>query len=415
MKAKDVFTPGSLPTVTFVSDHIRDKQKALSDALEIGSVVITVSGPSKSGKTVFVENQVGKDNLLHVTGAGVDNPVVLWKRVFDLIGTPLESTETKETSIEGSIEGKASGEIGLILKGKAEVGLESAIGKKDTVAVKVQFDPLHLLKRELGGSDFVLFIDDFHYITLEAQREVAEQIKEAIRNGVKVICASVPYHADDVIRANPDLRGRTVNIDLDFWDHDTLSKIASKGFAELGIRADTDLIRELAVESAGSPQLMQALCLHSCFELDIREKRPTEVHLPYSRDFIAKVATRTSLMVDYSSVINKLREGPKTRGEERKQFMLKDGSQADVYPILLKALAIDPPELTFRYPNLINRIQSVCTAETPSGSSVTGACNQIAKLAGDTSKEFIIEWDSSSDVLDIRDPYLLFYLRWSDK
>ncbi|MCP6473840.1 hypothetical protein NL509_28760, partial [Klebsiella pneumoniae] len=73
-------------------------------------------------------------------------------------------------------------------------------------------DPLQLLKSEIGNTDFVVFIDDFHYINRDVQAEIAKQIKDAIANGCKFICASVPYHSDDVIRGNADLRGRIFNI-----------------------------------------------------------------------------------------------------------------------------------------------------------------------------------------------------------
>jgi hypothetical protein len=74
MNTKDVFTPGSFPTVTFVGDHLIEKQRVLKEALETGNAVIALSGPSKSGKTVLVERVVGKDKLIHVTGSGVDTP-----------------------------------------------------------------------------------------------------------------------------------------------------------------------------------------------------------------------------------------------------------------------------------------------------------------------------------------------------
>jgi Zn-dependent protease with chaperone function len=35
-------------------------------------------------------------------------------------------------------------------------------------------------------------------------------------------------------------------------------------------------------------------------------------------------------------------------------------------------------------------------------------------IANSSTNAEIIEWDSENDVLDIRDPYLLFYLRWSE-
>jgi len=83
-------------------------------------------------------------------------------------------------------------------------------------------------------------------------------------------------------------------------------------------------------------------------------------------------------------------------------------------PLILRAIALDPPELTQRYANLQKRIQSLCAKEQPSGSSVTGACSHIATIANEAENRSVIEWDGENDVLDIRDPYLLFYFRWRD-
>ena len=90
------------------------------------------------------------------------------------------------------------------------------------------------------------------------------------------------------------------------------------------------------------------------------------------------------------------------------------GWQGDVYRFLVKALSLDPPILTFRYQPLVDRITSICQGEPPSGSSITGACFHAAAIANDTAGDSIVEWDGDSDVFDIRDPYLLFYLRWSE-
>ncbi|MFP5257608.1 MAG: hypothetical protein ACLGQH_01175, partial [Acidobacteriota bacterium] len=240
----------------------------------------------------------------------------------------------------------------------------------------------------------------------------SREIKEAVRNGVKIICAAVPYHSDDVLRSNPDLRGRIVGIDFNYWTPDALEKIAEKGFKELNIVYDEDFMLAVAKEAAGSPQLMQALCLNICFEIDVYAKGTMKI-VPNDKEFLEKVCIRTSLMTDYSSIVEKLKEGPKTRGTERNRHTLKDGASYDVYPIVLRALAADPPELTFRYQNLQERINSLCMGTIPSGSSITGACNHIYEIGNSVSGSVIIEWDGENDVLDIRDPYLLFYLRWA--
>ena len=84
------------------------------------------------------------------------------------------------------------------------------------------------------------------------------------------------------------------------------------------------------------------------------------------------------------------------------------------YPLILRAIAQDPPELTQRYPNLQRRIQGLCARDQPSGSSVTGACSHIASIANESENRNIVEWDGENDVFDIRDPYLLFFLRWAE-
>lgn len=59
MKSSEVFTPGKFPVHTFVDDHLQGKKQQLLDTLEAGAMLISISGPSKSGKTVFIEECSG--------------------------------------------------------------------------------------------------------------------------------------------------------------------------------------------------------------------------------------------------------------------------------------------------------------------------------------------------------------------
>lgn len=415
MRTKDIFTPGRFPVWTFVDDHLKEKEQQLHDALDDGSMLVSISGPSKSGKTVFVEHLLGKENLISVTGAGVQSPSDLWIRVFDIIGTPIShSTASGNTTkgtlgIKGTLEGNA-----IIAKMKGEVSGSGSYSSQKTETEVQATDYLQLLIKELCKTDLVVFIDDFHYIHRDVQAQIAQEIKEAIRQGVKFICASVPYHSDDVIRSNPDLRGRIFSIDFDYWGTEVLEKIANKGFEKSGIICRRNMIKNLVAESAGSPQLMQFLCLNSCYELGVREVTSASVDLVYSKENFDRICQRTVLSTDYSSVVEKMIEGPKTRGADRKIHVSTFGWQGDVYKFLIKALSLSPPQLNFRYQPLVDRISSICNDEPPSGSSITSACHHAAVIANDAARDNIVEWDSENDVFDIRDPYLLFYLRWSE-
>lgn len=415
MKISEIFTPGRYPVWTFVDDHLKEKEQQLIDTLEDGSMLVSISGPSKSGKTVFVEKILGKDNLIQVTGAGVKSTADLWLRVFEIIGTPIEKKTTHGTSMTGTIGGKATGEAGFIVaKAKGEISGSAALTKQQSETDTIPIDYLQLLIKELAKTNFVIFIDDFHYIERAIQSDIAQQIKEAIRQGVKFICASVPYRSDDVIRSNPDLRGRFFAIDFDYWNEEVLKKIAYKGFQKANIVYREDLVQRLVAEAAGSPQLMQYLCLNACYEKGIRTIPDTPIDVTYEQAFFEAICRRTVASTDYSSTAEKMLEGPKTRGSDRKVYISIFGWQGDVYRFLLKALALDPPSLNFRYQPLLERIASICQGECPSGSSITSACYHSAAIANDSANSNVVEWDSDNDVFDIRDPYLLFYLRWSD-
>lgn len=414
MRATDVFTPGKLPEVTYVDDHLQERATILADALETGAAVISLSGPSKSGKTVFIEKNIGKDRLVQVTGAGITDANKLWDRVFDIVGTPIARKSSSASGFEGTIGGKIGGEAGILVSASGEVSATGKWSKSSSDQTDVAIDYLQLLIRELAGTGLVVFIDDFHYIPRAVQIELSNQIKEAIRNNVIFVVASVPYHSDDAIRANSDLRGRTVKLDFDYWRPDELCKIANRGFAALKASASPAYVQALASEAAGSPQLMQSLCLTTCFENDVREVQSPAKQIATDRDAIGEVCNRTAATSDYSSTVAKMKDGPKTRGQDRKAYLLRDGAVIDVYPLILRAIAYDPPELTLRYPNLQKRIQALCAADQPSGSSVTGACSHIASIANESENRNIVEWDAENDVFDIRDPYLLFFLRWND-
>ena len=416
MKASDVFTPGRYPVHTYVDDHLQEKKEQLLDTLDAGAMLVSISGPSKSGKTVFIEECLGRTSLIQVTGAGVTQASDLWMRVFDIVGTEIPSGISRAASTHSNVGGKGTLEGGLFLaKGKAEASIDSGSAESNTSTASLASDCLQLLIRELANTDLVVFIDDFHYIPPDIQIEIAHQIKEAIRNNVKFVCASVPYHADDVIRSNPDLRGRVYSIDFEYWGGETLKKIAHKGFQELGIGYREVAVEKLAEEAAGSPQLMQYLCLNACYELGIRIRDEVEPEIELLNDaaLLERICSRTVQSTDYGSVIELMKEGPKTRGSDRIVYTTSFGWQGDVYRLLVKALSLDPPKLLFRYGPLSERILGMCTDSGPSGSSITSACSHSAKIVNDAAGSKIVEWDGEHDVFDIRDPYFSFYLRWS--
>jgi hypothetical protein len=417
LHATEVFTPGEFPTHTYVARTGPNLEVRLKDALETRGQVISISGPSKSGKTVLVEKVVGRDNLIPITGAGVNDPEELWDRALAYIDVPRETVDTTKVAGKGSVGGTAKAAAGVLLA-RGEVGgtvnLEAGVERAHTETKRS--NGLQRIVREIGGSDFVLLIDDFHYMARGAQEEVAKQIKEAARQGVKVCTVSVPHRTDDVVRALPELRGRVVSLDLKYWDQDSLMKIAELGFSKLNVKIQEDVAKQLATECAGSPQLMQSVCLNLSRELGVREERGEPFSPLPTGEQIKKTLEDTAATANFRSLVDVLDSGPKTRGTERKTYAFRDKSSGDVYRCLLRALAAHPPRLSFDYDEIQRRVRELCSGEVPVGSSVSGSCLHMSKLAESKfPSERVIDWDEQKQVFDIADPYFLFYIRWSGR
>ena len=419
LKATEVFVPGAYPQHTYVERSAERLEEVLHDALSTPGQVISLSGPSKSGKTVLVEKVVGRDQLIPLSGTSIRAPEDVWERVLDWMDVPSSTSgaRTVGTAVGGELKATAGAGILGLAKGELGTAAKGEVSGESTVETVRRRRGLSQVVKEIGGSDFVVLLDDFHYMKREVQGEVAKSLKEAVRLGVKIVTAAVSHRGDDVVRANPELRGRVRSIDLRYWNDDELRKIADSGFSALNAFVDREAMSAFIQEAAGSPQLMQLLCLQACFVLDLREKEQGGARLldiPYST--ARRIFEQSSSSTDFRSLVDVLDAGPRTRGTERKTYKFRDGTEGDVYRVVLRAVADDPPRLSFPYEELLKRTAKVCVGESPVGSSVTGTCLHMSRLAEDKfPTERAVDWDEQKQVLDIPDPYLLFYLRWSGR
>lgn len=416
-RATEVFTPGAYPELTYVARQGASAEQDLRDALATKGQIASVIGPSKSGKTVLVEKVVGADNLIPISGAILRAPEDLWGRALDWMKLPTSvlAADERATRKGAEVEVGGSASVPLVVKGeaKAKGSLETSAKKTDQQVFSR--GGLQQVIREISDSDFVILLDDFHYVDRSIQSKIAQECKEGARQGLKIAVASVPHREDDVIRANPDLRGRVVSIDLHYWKISELEEIAYKGFSKLNASVSTPTVNRFAVEAAGSPQLMQAICLSACFELNMRETFDIPTTIEPDEEGFERVFSRTAAMTSYASLIDVLRRGPKERGRDRLTFNLRTGGEGDVYECILRAMRADPARLALPYPELKDRIEALCVGEAPRGVAIANSVASMVRIAEQLPQERAIDWDEEREVLDIVDPYFLFYLRWSDK
>lgn len=415
-KVSEVFTPNAVPTVSYVQRSTLELEKRLKAAIRTPGLITSISGPSKTGKTVLVKKVINDEDIIPVSGASIKSPEDLWQRVLGWMKSPSEMQEEENDATAYTASGEVSGGVGIPgfgkLGGKGGGGITTTGGTK--VAKKIVLSPIDQVVKEIAGSDFIVFIDDFHYMSADVQYSVARQIKEVAEKGLKICTASVPHRSDDVVRSNTELRGRVQAIDVGYWSPEQIRQIAMRGFAALNIELEDSAIDRLVDESFGSPQLMQGICLQLCYACDVEKTLPAIDRFDLNEAIIDKIFERTSTTTDFSTLLEALHTGPKLRGQERKEFAFYDESKGDVYRSALLALRTDPPAMTFRYDEMMQRIKSVCEKDAPVGSSVNEALKQMDKIAKEIQPTAaVIEWNE--DVLDLVDPYFLFYLRCSDR
>ena len=377
-KSAEIFKPGALPVTTYISREAAlgfTYEERLEQALNMSGYITLISCISIIGKTVLCERVVGIDNLVEVLGSDFLNKENVWKTIGAKAGMPLS---------------------GMVTTGNTDNSIsEEYIVTRENVIAYYQ------------EHELVLLIDDFHYASEEIQRFLSQQLKDAIRKGLRVIISSLPHRCDDAIRTNPDLQGRISIIDIKPWSKDELRQIPRKGFEQLGIHVDDKYIESLVGESLASPQLMQLLCLNLC--VLIKADSGNAVYV--SEEIIKKAYKFSTLNLDFKNVTAVISNGKTKRGRERKKYCTSKG-ELDLYSLILEAIAQDPPIEEIGFDDLLTRINKTIVGDdkvTPK--SLKEYLGNIQEVLNDKNRTFeVLEW--RDNVLYVIEALFLFYLRW---
>ena len=411
---EDIFRPTSFPEHTYVDRIIADEDSyefRLKKALRSAGRLISITGTSKSGKTVLCHKIVDSDLLIDISGAQITSKEDLWSQIAEKIRFPVEvqisSTAGKSYNEESSFGGKV-GAFGVGAEThskKTNSDLNShSISEKATRSNKMVVD--YLIKNKK-----ILLIDDFHYINDELQMYIARILKTELFNGLRVIIISLPHRADDAIRHNPDLIGRTTFIEIEPWKKSELAEIAVKGFELLGYKVNEEEINLLATESISSPQLMQENCLNLSYIIDANKS------LKVNFIQVKKAFYDTAINYNhYDNSLEKVAHGPDKGRNNRKKYTCKDGKLIDIYELVLNAIYIDPPKLILPIEEIKNRIGEILEEDVNKLSTLTisNTLMHINKIFKEVLPKLdTLEWREQK--LYLLDPFLLFYLRWRNK
>ncbi|MEZ0111962.1 hypothetical protein ABH920_005980 [Catenulispora sp. EB89] len=405
-----VFVAGGLPTVTYVPREALNLEQNFEDYLDEGHRVLSVSGPTKTGKTVLIRSVLRDDSAIWLSGGAISSAEEFWATLADHLGVHT-TIETSSTSSERATS-SSKGQINILA---VQGGVDSGSDSSNSISDKFTRNrPVAMAVRsELLREQYPIVVDDFHYIPAEAQLEIVRGLKDLIFEGLPVIVIAVPHRAYDVVRVEREMTGRVQQLKVSFWSDDDLKGIATAGFAALNVVDDGgDLAARLVKESFGSPHLMRDFCLNLCKANNIREAvaKPVKLKAPNWDNFFAERSSLAS-----KTAFELLARGPRQR-TDRKPRVLKNGSTTDIYGATLEAIAWTGPLTEVTYEQVRGGLREVMADEIPQRHEVTRVLEEMARIAREqTQGEPVVDYDVPLATLYIADPYFAFFLRWGQR
>ncbi len=452
-KAVHVFEVGGLPQHTYVARHEFDLESRLAMVTDNMCKLAVVSGPTKSGKTVLSRKVLPKEKAVWLDAGGIDNDNQLWTEVVNELegATSVEETleSRSDTTVTGSVEAEAK--VPLLISGTGAVSTERqrsrGTGTRKSRSRSVKAAALAALRE----SRRPLVIDDFHCLGASDQAAIVRALKPLVFDGQPVVILTIPHRRFDAVKLEREMTGRVEVIEIPPWTPTELNRIPQMGFELLNANVDDSLMRFFAAEALGSPHLMQDFCFRLCLTCGLPETAQENVSLRLSNadtelllnriasgansavfDRLARayrqenVSLRlsnadTELLLNRiasganSAVFDRLARGPRRRSA-RKQRQLVDGSQDDIYGILLRAIAeLGPGVESLAYEEIRDSVREILDygEPTPRSHEISRVLNHMTEIAiQDGARVPVIEWDAKDHQLHISDPFFAFCLKW---
>src|ERR1700733_2637762 len=132
-RLREVFTPGGLPSVTYVSlDHL-DLENKVREGLARGFAFFVVTGPTKSGKSVLCSKVLGAERLISVEGGQIRSESDFWNHIAFKLNIASGSSKSEGSGSSATFTGEASGGIPALIQGKGAFAEATSDQKSSTL------------------------------------------------------------------------------------------------------------------------------------------------------------------------------------------------------------------------------------------------------------------------------------------
>ena len=412
IRYQDIFVPGGFPLHTYNPRVDLRLESRLAESRENLCKLVTVTGQTKSGKTVLARRVFPREDSVWIDGGTVSAESDFWDQIIQQLELFQSVEREVGNTLEGKVTGKGSGQAGIVFaKGGIEVGGELGAAHESSRSNGQTLSSRVVALTGLRDSDTPLVIDDFHYLPRDLQGNLVRALKPLVFDGLPIVIIAIPHRRYDALKVEKEMTGRIHPVDIPTWTQPELEFIPSTGFERLNYSVPPKVSKTLAHESIGSPHLMQEFCRGVCRVLSI-ERRDSIAELDISDEILESIFHDAAETIG-RPIFEKLARGPRQR-TDRVDRELKDGRIVDIYELVLHALAhIRPGLVSVEYEELRSAIRDVSASQIPQLHEVARVLKHMATIAAsDQSSTPVIDFEEEEKKLHITDPFFAFYLRW---
>lgn len=265
VRLEEVFTPATAADINYISRKEIDNN--LASEMSTPGKQIVVYGHSGSGKTSSVRKLL-KDSgynyiRTHCESSTTFEQLIL--NAFDALDIFVLREKTRK------VKSAFKGEIGIEYKSiKAAIGKEYASeeGVSITRLLPPQLTP-QKLAQFLGVGNIVWLIEDFHKVSEQEKKRIADVIKIFVDNAndyekSKVICIGACQSAHELLQLEPNLKSRVSEISIPLLQDEEIKSIVENGFRLLRVEATQSLVEKLVYYSDRLGASAHQMCMDIC-------------------------------------------------------------------------------------------------------------------------------------------------------
>lgn len=266
-KLIDVFTPNKVAKLTYIKRKSIDED--IHNYLTLPGKQIVIYGHSGSGKTTLLRNKLSelKRNYIITHCESKTTFDELKLQAFDELDRFYLSE--KSTDYNNTIKSEIKvdfANISSIIEEKTEF--------RQNRVVPIQLTTQKLAKF-LGEVKAVWIIEDFHTISDEEKKKIADVIKVFADgandyNDVKVVCLGAVGSARELIDLNSNLNNRVAELFVPLLKDEEIYSIIQKGKDLLKIEIEEDLIQKIVYYSNNLASVAHGLCYDICYQNEIK-------------------------------------------------------------------------------------------------------------------------------------------------